>query len=127
MRREVGRITAGRGVAYAFEAIGRAATIEAAYEAIAPGGVAVVVGQVADGVRISIDPYVMSDREKTLTGSNYGSARPALDFPRLLDWYADGQLDLDPLVARRIELAEINTAFDEIRSGRATRTVIIHP
>jgi len=124
---EVRRLTGGRGVRYAFEAIGRADTIEQAFEAVAPGGVAVVVGQVADGVRISIDPYVMSDREKTLTGSNYGSARPALDFPRLLNWYADGRLDLDPLIARRICLADINDAFEEIKTGRATRTVIVHP
>jgi S-(hydroxymethyl)glutathione dehydrogenase / alcohol dehydrogenase len=119
-------ITGGRGVRYAFEAIGRGETIEQAFEATAPGGVTVVVGQVADGVRISIDPYVMSDREKTLTGSNYGSARPPLDFPRLLDWYADGRLTLDPLVARRIPLSDINSAFDDLRAGRSTRTVVIH-
>ena len=110
---------------YAFEAIGRADTIEAAYESLDDGGTMTIVGQVPDGVRISIDPYEMSDREKTLTGSNYGSARPALDFPRLLGWYAAGQLDLDPLIARRISLGEVNEAFAELATGRATRSVIV--
>lgn len=123
---EVRRLTGGRGVRYAFEAIGRAETIEAAYESLDAGGTMTIVGQVPDGVRISIDPYEMSDREKTLTGSNYGSARPALDFPRLLGWYAAGQLNLDPLIARRISLGEINEALAELATGRATRSVIVY-
>ena len=119
-------LTGGRGVRYAFEAIGRADTIETAYESLEHGGTMTVVGQVPDGVRISIDPYAMSDFEYTLTGSNYGSANPAIDFPRLLGWYADGRLDLDPLVARRISLADINDAFAELATGRATRSVIVY-
>ncbi len=126
MRRQVRSLTGGRGVRYAFEAIGRADTIEAAYESLEHGGTMTVVGQVPDGVRISIDPYAMSDFEYTLTGSNYGSANPAVDFPRLLGWYADGRLDLDPLVARRIALHEINDAFAELATGRATRSVIVY-
>ena len=61
-------LTGGRGVDYAFEAIGIPETIETAYEALAKGGTAVVVGQVAAGRRISIDPLVLSDQEKTLKG-----------------------------------------------------------
>lgn len=117
----------GRGVDFAFEAIGRGDTIGQAFDAIAPGGAVVVVGQAAAGVRISVDAYEVSDREKRIIGSNYGSARPALDFPRLLDWYAEGRLDLAPLVARRVPLGEINDAFDELRRGRSTRTVVVHP
>jgi S-(hydroxymethyl)glutathione dehydrogenase/alcohol dehydrogenase len=122
---EVRKLTGGRGVRYAFEAIGRADTIEAAYESLDAGGKMTIVGQVPDGVRISIDPYEMSDREKTLTGSNYGSARPPIDFPRLLGWYAAGQLNLDPLISQRISLGEINEAFAELQTGRATRSVIV--
>lgn len=122
---EVRKLTAGRGVRYAFEAIGRGDTIEAAYQSLDAGGTMTIVGQVPDGVRISIDPYEMSDREKTLTGSNYGSARPPLDFLRLLAWYAAGQLNLDPLIARRIALGEVNEAFAELATGRATRSVIV--
>lgn len=117
-------LTAGRGVDYAFEAIGLAQTIEQAYEAIRPGGTAVVVGQVPEGVRISIDPYVMSDREKTLKGSNYGSARPTIDFPRLVHLYLSGKLKLDEMVTRVIRLDEINGAFDAMAAGEVVRSVI---
>jgi S-(hydroxymethyl)glutathione dehydrogenase / alcohol dehydrogenase len=117
-------LTGGRGVDYAFEAIGLARTIEQCYEAIVRGGTAVVVGQVADGVRVSIDPFVMSDQEKTLTGSNYGSARPALDFPRILDLYMDGRVELDALVTGRISLDGINEAFAAMGRGEGIRSVI---
>ena len=122
----VHELTGGRGVDYAFEAIGLAATIETAYEAIRPGGTAVVVGQVAEGVRASFDPLVMSDREKTLTGSNYGSCRPPIDFPRIIDLYMAGKLDLDAIVNQTIALESINDAFAAMGEGEVARTVIAY-
>jgi S-(hydroxymethyl)glutathione dehydrogenase/alcohol dehydrogenase len=113
------------GVDYAFEAIGLSATIEACYRAIRPGGVAVVVGQVGNGAIITIDPFVMSDREKTLMGSNYGSCRPAVDFPRFVNMALQGQLDLDLLVARTINLDGVNDAFIAMGKGEAGRSIIV--
>ena len=117
-------LTGGRGVDYAFEAIGLTPTIEQAYEAIRPGGTAVVVGQVPEGHRISIDPYVMSDREKVLKGSNYGSCRPSIDFPKFVDLYLAGKLKLDEMISRTIKLDEINAAFDAMMNGEVVRSVI---
>lgn len=45
----------------------------------------------------------------------------------VLSWTQHSGVDLNPPVARRIELAETNSALDDVRTGRATRTVIIHP
>jgi len=120
----VRELTAGRGADYAFEAIGLVPTIEQAYEAIRPGGTAVVVGQVPEGHRISIDPYVMSDREKTLKGTNYGSVVPSVDFPKLVDLYLAGRLNLDAMVSRTIALDEVNAAFDAMMRGEVVRSVI---
>lgn len=120
----VHELTGGRGVDYAFEAIGLPFTIEACYEAIRRGGTAVVVGQVADGVKITIDPFVMSDQEKKLIGSNYGSSRQSIDFPKIIDLYMEGKVDLDSMVTDRITLEEVNEAFAEMRQGRGIRTVI---
>lgn len=117
-------LTDGRGVDYAFEAIGLPFTIEACYEAVRRGGTAVVVGQVADGVKISIDPFVMSDQEKRLIGSNYGSSRQSIDFPRIIDLYMEGKVDLDSMVTDRITLDQVNEAFGEMRQGRGIRSVI---
>jgi S-(hydroxymethyl)glutathione dehydrogenase/alcohol dehydrogenase len=115
------------GPDYAFEAIGRAKTIETAYQAIVRGGTAVVVGQVADGVRISIDPFVMSDQEKKLIGSNYGSSRPSIDFPRIIDLYMAGRVDLDSLVTRTIGLEDVDDALATMGQSGGIRTVIEYP
>ncbi len=120
----VRQLTGGRGVDYAFEAIGLPFTIEACYEAIRRGGTAVVVGQVADGVKISIDPFVMSDQEKRLIGSNYGSSRQSIDFPKIIDLYMEGKIDLDSMVTDRIGLEGVNDAFARMRKGQGIRTVI---
>ncbi|MBK0422478.1 Zn-dependent alcohol dehydrogenase [Leucobacter sp. CSA2] len=120
----VRELTDGRGVDYAFEAIGLPFTIEACYEAVRRGGTAVVVGQVADGVKISIDPFVMSDQEKKLIGSNYGSSRQSIDFPKILDLYMEGLVDLDSMVTGRIPLEGVNEAFEGMRKGQGIRTVI---
>ncbi|WP_340536906.1 Zn-dependent alcohol dehydrogenase [Nocardioides sp. GXZ039] len=121
----VRELTGGRGVEVAYEAIGRAESVEQCYEALASGGTAVVVGQVATGQRISIDPMRMSGRELTLTGSNYGSARPSVDFQRILDMHERGLLPLDRLVGERVGLADLNEAFDAMGKGTAPGRIVV--
>ncbi|MCR4512656.1 Zn-dependent alcohol dehydrogenase [Aeromicrobium sp. 50.2.37] len=120
----VARLTGGRGVSVSIEAIGLPRTIEAAYGALARGGTAVVAGQVPDGVTITIDPFVMSDQELSLIGSNYGSSRPDVDFPLLVDHYMHDRIDLDSLVTGVISLDDVNEGFAEMRRGRGIRSVI---
>ena len=120
-------LTEGRGVEYALEAIGLKKTIELAYQSIARGGTAVVVGQAPEGVTIELDPFEMSDQEKTIKGSNYGSSRPAIDFPRIADLQMDGQVDLSTLVTSRIGLDDIEDAFAAMKRGEGIRAVIEYP
>lgn len=122
---EIRKITGGAGVDYALEAVGNARTIEVAYGSLAPGGTVVVVGQVSDKQMITIDPMRMSDRELTITGSNYGSARPTIDIPMLLDLYASGALDLSPLVTATLGISDINDGLAELARGRGVRSVIL--
>src|SRR4030095_568037 len=77
-------LTGGRGVDYAFDAIGSAATtLLQIIDAVRPGGTAVIVGMAAMAVRAPVNPYMMALQEKCLKGTMYGSVRPDLDFPRL--------------------------------------------
>lgn len=112
------------GPEYVFEAIGKAATIELAYELTGRGGTTVVVGQVPENETITIDPYSLSEDEKVLRGSNYGSARVSIDFPLMVDLYLDGMLDLDELVSKVRPLGEVNQAFEDLRLGGVARTVL---
>lgn len=113
----------GGGVDYAFEAIGLKVTSEQAYEMTGRGGTAVIVGMVPPGDQITIASNIWL-QEKTLKGSFYGSARFHLDMPRILELYREGKLDLDGLVSRRYPLDQINEAFDALRNGEVSRSVL---
>jgi Zn-dependent alcohol dehydrogenase len=118
-------LTGGRGVDYAFDAIGGEATTLQILDAIRPGGTAVIVGMAAMAVRAPVTPYLMALQEKTLKGTMYGSVRPNLDFPRLVDLYLDGRLKIDQLVSRTYRLDEINDGFAALRSGQVARGVVV--
>jgi S-(hydroxymethyl)glutathione dehydrogenase/alcohol dehydrogenase len=120
----VRELTSGRGPDSCIECIGLVPTIELAIECVRPGGTAVVAGLVPEGHRISLDPYVLADREKVLRGTSYGSVRPSLNFPRLVSWYLHGKLPLDRLVSRTIPLEGVNDAFAAMLRGDVIRSVI---
>ena len=63
--------------------------------------------------------------EKRIIRSSYGGAQTAQDFPFLARLYLKGKLKLDELITRRIALDQINEGFDDLRMGRAIRTVIV--
>jgi S-(hydroxymethyl)glutathione dehydrogenase/alcohol dehydrogenase len=122
----VSEITAGVGVDFAFEAIGLAATIEQAAAMLAPGGTAVLVGQAPEGVRVTLDPLLISDREHRIIGCNYGSCRPAIDFPRILSLSMSGSIDLEAMITRRMRLEEVGDAFEAMGRGDVVRSLIVH-
>ena len=117
-------LTNGRGVDYAFDAIGGEATTLQIVDAIRPGGTAVIVGMAAMAVRAPITPYMMALQEKCIRGTMYGSVRPDLDFPKLVDLYMQGRLKIDELVSRTYRLEEINEGFAALRTGQVARGVI---
>lgn len=121
----VRELTGGRGADYAFDAIGGEATTLQIVDAIRPGGTAVIVGMAAMNVRAGITPYLMALQEKSIKGTMYGSVRPNIDFPRLVDLYLDGRLKIDQLISRTYKLDEINEGFTALRSGQVARGVVV--
>src|SRR5262249_11343501 len=117
-------LTDGLGVDYAFDAIGLSKVSRQAYDAVRRGGTAVVVGMAPTGSEIPV-PATIAGQEKTVKGSFYGSSRPAIDFPRLVDFYLQGKLKLDQMVSRRYQLEEINEAFAALARGDNARGVIV--
>ncbi len=119
-------LTAGRGVDFVFEAIGAPPTIEQGAELLGAAGTLVIVGQTPEGARINLDPFRISDRELRIIGCNYGSSRPAIDFPRIPELDRRGLLDLEALITDRIPLAAVNQAFAAMGEGAGARSVIMH-
>jgi S-(hydroxymethyl)glutathione dehydrogenase/alcohol dehydrogenase len=118
------RIT-GRGVDYAFVAVGHAPAIEQAFAATAPGGACVVIGLPATGALAQISPGLLVGAERRLIGSSYGSARTAVDFPRMVDLYLAGRLKLDELITRRYDVSEVNEAFRAMTAGEVARGLLV--
>jgi Zn-dependent alcohol dehydrogenase len=123
--KSVRALTGGRGADYAFDAIGSEATTLQIIDAIRPGGTAVIVGMAATSARAPIAPYFMALQEKTLKGTIYGSVRPNIDFPILVDLYREGRLKLDELISRTYSLDDINEGFAALRSGQVARGVVV--
>jgi S-(hydroxymethyl)glutathione dehydrogenase/alcohol dehydrogenase len=119
------RDATGGGPEFVFEAIGRAATIELAVDSLPLDGTAVLVGMTAAGVRASFEVYPFVDGSRRILGSNYGFADPPVDFPRYAALHLAGQLPIDRLVERRIELDGLEDAFDALRRGAYTRQVVV--
>ncbi len=117
-------LTNGRGADFAFEAAGRAALVAQAFDALRPGGTLVCIGIPSADAEVSLPGTRLVREEKIVTGSLYGSCRPHLDMPMVLDLYAQGRLDLDRLISRTYTLDEINTAFEDMKAGEVARGVI---
>ena len=84
-----------------------------------------IVGMAAMSVRAPVQPYSMALLEKTLKGTMYGSVRPNIDFPKLVDLYLNGRLKIDELVSRTYKIDEINEGFTALRTGQVARGVVV--
>jgi S-(hydroxymethyl)glutathione dehydrogenase/alcohol dehydrogenase len=114
----------GGGVDHAFEAIGLSATAKQAFDMLAKGGTATVIGMIPLGQQVAIDGFQLL-MEKRLQGSNMGSNRFRIDMPLYVDWYLDGRLKLDELVSRVMPLEDINEGFVALQRGEVARQLVI--
>jgi S-(hydroxymethyl)glutathione dehydrogenase/alcohol dehydrogenase len=114
------------GVDYSFEAIGKKATAEQAFQALDTGGTATIIGMVPDNTKLEIKAMDLLS-EKRLQGSMMGSNQFRTDIPRLVSMYLDGRLDLDTMVSKTLTLDEVNEGYDLMRRGEVARSVISFP
>ncbi|WP_406198082.1 alcohol dehydrogenase catalytic domain-containing protein [Kitasatospora sp. NBC_01560] len=114
----------GGGFDYVFEAVGRAATVRAGYDAARRGGAVVVVGA---GAQDDLAQFTMGElffNEKRLLPSLYGGASVPRTVALVVDLWRAGRIDLDGMVTHRVGLADVNEAIAQMRSGEALRTVV---
>jgi len=118
------------GADYAFDCIGIRTTMEQIVPACrsghfgaGPGGMAVLVGVPTTPVELNAIDVLIN--EKQFIGSIGGSCAPDRDFPRFLEWYDSGELDLDQLVTARYRLDQINEATDALQAGRIQGRAIL--
>jgi S-(hydroxymethyl)glutathione dehydrogenase/alcohol dehydrogenase len=117
--------TARLGADHAFECVGRAATIRAAWRATRRGGQVTVVGMGGADDLVELSALDIFSSARTLRASVYGSADPDLEVPALAQDVLSGVLKLDHLITDRITLSEVPAAFDRMTRGEGARSMVI--
>ncbi|XP_066430089.1 NADP-dependent alcohol dehydrogenase-like [Eleutherodactylus coqui] len=113
------------GVDFAIECTGRISTMMTALQSTYPcNGVAVLQGVASPQDILSLHPGLLLSG-RTLKGSIYGGYKSA-GITKLVQDYMSKKFTLDHLISKRLNMAEINEAFELIRSGTGIRSIMIY-
>ena len=118
------RITAGEGFDYVFEVVGKSATTRAAYDTTRRGGTLCVVGAGAMDDQFQLNMFELFFDEKRILPSMYGGGDVLRSYERAVALWRAGRIDLESMITHRVQLAEINEALEQMRTGVALRTSI---
>lgn len=113
------------GADYSFECIGNTTVMRQALECTHKGwGRSIIIGVAKAGAEISTRPFQLVTGRKW-EGSAFGGARGRSDVPRIVDWYMDGKISIDPLITHILKLEEINEGFKLMEAGKSIRSVVV--
>ncbi len=114
----------GGGADYSFECVGDVKLMRQALECCHRGwGVSVIIGVAGSGQEIATRPFQLVTG-RVWKGTAFGGARGRTDVPRIVDWYMDKKIAIDPLITHKLPLERINEAFDLMHEGVSIRTVV---
>jgi S-(hydroxymethyl)glutathione dehydrogenase/alcohol dehydrogenase len=116
----------GGGADYSFECVGNVELMRQALECCHRGwGVSVIIGVAGAGQEIRTRPFQLVTG-RVWKGTAFGGARGRTDVPRIVDWYMDGRIAIDPLITHTMPLERINDAFDLMHAGESIRSVVTY-
>jgi S-(hydroxymethyl)glutathione dehydrogenase/alcohol dehydrogenase len=116
----------GGGADYSFECIGNVEVMRAALECCHKGwGESVIIGVAGAGQEIATRPFQLVTG-RVWRGTAFGGARGRTDVPKIVDWYMDGKIEIDPMITHTMPLDDINKAFDLMHAGQSIRSVITY-
>jgi S-(hydroxymethyl)glutathione dehydrogenase/alcohol dehydrogenase len=114
----------GGGADYSFECVGNVDVMRAALECCHKGwGTSVIIGVAGAGEEIATRPFQLVTG-RTWKGTAFGGAKGRTDVPKIVDWYMDGKIAIDPLITHTMPLRDINRAFDLMHHGESIRSVV---
>ena len=114
------------GADYSFECVGNVELMRQALECCHRGwGVSVIIGVAGAGQEIKTRPFQLVTG-RVWKGTAFGGARGRTDVPRIVDWYMDGKIQIDPLITHQLKLSEINQGFDLMHEGKSIRAVVVY-
>src|SRR3984957_19084835 len=118
-------LTGGRKADWVFVTVGVKGAAEQGVSLMKRNGATVLVGMPPSGVMATIGPGWLAADGQRILGSKMGSARPAIDVPKIVQLYREGRLKLDQLISGGYQLGSINEALASSRPGAAVRNVIV--
>lgn len=114
------------GADHTFECIGNVNTMRQALECCHKGwGESTIIGVAGAGQEISTRPFQLVTG-RVWRGTAFGGAKGRTDVPRIVDWYMEGKIQIDPLITHKLKLEEINKGFDLMHKGESIRSVVVY-
>lgn len=114
------------GADYSFECIGNATVMRQALECAHKGwGESIIIGVAGAGQEISTRPFQLVTG-RSWRGTAFGGARGRTDVPKIVDWYMQGKIEIDPMITHTLKLDEINKGFDLMHAGESIRSVVMY-
>ena len=112
------------GADYSFECVGNVDLMRQALECCHRGwGVSVIIGVAGAGQEIRTRPFQLVTG-RVWKGTAFGGARGRTDVPKIVDWYMQGKIEIDPLITHVMPLAKINESFELMHAGDSIRSVV---
>jgi len=107
------------GADFTFDCTGNTTVMRQALEACHRGwGVSVVIGVAEAGKEIATRPFQLVTG-RVWKGTAFGGARGRTDVPKIVDWYMNGKIEIDPMITHVLKLEEINKGFELMHEGKS--------
>ncbi|MEZ5737779.1 MAG: S-(hydroxymethyl)glutathione dehydrogenase/class III alcohol dehydrogenase [Novosphingobium sp.] len=114
------------GADYSFDCTGNTDVMRQALECCHRGwGTSVIIGVAEAGKEISTRPFQLVTG-RVWKGTAFGGAKGRTDVPKIVDWYMDGKIEIDPMITHLLKLDDINQAFDLMHAGESIRSVVVY-
>ncbi|OYQ33044.1 S-(hydroxymethyl)glutathione dehydrogenase/class III alcohol dehydrogenase [Sandarakinorhabdus cyanobacteriorum] len=113
------------GADYTFDCTGNTDVMRTALEACHRGwGESIIIGVAEAGKEIATRPFQLVTG-RVWKGTAFGGAKGRTDVPKIVDWYMNGKIAIDPMITHVLALEDINQAFDLMHEGKSIRSVVV--
>jgi S-(hydroxymethyl)mycothiol dehydrogenase len=110
---------------FVFDVVGRRETVAQGLRMLGHAGTLVYIGLPQPGSEAIVPLEQLFGRRLRILVSHGGDHVPDEDFPRLIEFAADGRLDLAGMVTKTIALDDVEHAFAEMKAGEVIRSVVM--
>ena len=113
------------GADYSFDCTGNVKVMRDALECTHRGwGQSIIIGVAPSGAVIETRPFQLVTG-RVWKGTAFGGARGRTDVPKIVDWYMEGKIQIDPMITHILPLEDINMGFDLMHEGKSIRSVVV--